>query len=153
MKGTRKKHNATFKARGDQGRSTLPIGCASCASPASRANSKSGEMPAFAAHIPTDAAANKGFDIDKVKGRRVTSAVALTTIGADIETSWATPQQASPTVRRSGPTSGRCWLGTGTIFRISGENPQLVWGCPLVSPHVRQKAMIGHRCYVEQPDD
>jgi putative transposase len=45
------------------GRSALPT---DCASPASRENSESGEMPAFA-HIPTGATANQGFDIDEVK--------------------------------------------------------------------------------------
>ncbi|WP_414644625.1 integrase core domain-containing protein, partial [Bradyrhizobium sp.] len=47
------------------GRSAVPT---DCASPASRANSESGEMLAFA-HIPTGATANEGFDIDEVKGR------------------------------------------------------------------------------------
>jgi putative transposase len=69
------------------GRSALPTGCAS---PASRANSESGEMLAFA-HIPTDTAANKGFDIDQVKGRTLASAIALTAIGADIKTGRAPP--------------------------------------------------------------
>jgi hypothetical protein len=44
------------------GRSALPIGSAP---PASRASSESGEMLAFG-HIPTGAAANKGFNIDDV---------------------------------------------------------------------------------------
>src|SRR5271169_6038471 len=69
------------------GRSALPTGCAS---PASRASSVGGEMLAFA-HIPTGAAANKEFDIDEVNSRLVDPAVALTTIGADIETGGATP--------------------------------------------------------------
>ena len=69
------------------GRSALPIGCAS---PASRAGSESREMLAFA-HIPTDATANKGVDIDEVKRRIVAPAVALTAIGADIEIGRATP--------------------------------------------------------------
>jgi putative transposase len=69
------------------GRSALPTGCAS---PASRASSESGEMLAFA-HIPTGAAANKGFDIDEVKGRIAAPASAMTAIGADIETGGATP--------------------------------------------------------------
>jgi len=69
------------------GRSAVPTGCAS---PASRANSESGEMLAFA-HIPTGATANKGFAIDQVKGRTVASAIALTAIGADSETGRATP--------------------------------------------------------------
>ena len=42
-------------------------------------------MLAFA-HIPTGTAANKGFDIDQVKGRCVAPASAMTAIGADIET-------------------------------------------------------------------
>jgi hypothetical protein len=45
------------------GRSALPTGSAS---PTSLASSESGEMLAFA-HIPTGAAANKGFDVDRVK--------------------------------------------------------------------------------------
>ena len=69
------------------GRSALPTGCAS---PASRASSESGEMLAFA-HIPTGTAANKGFNIDEVNSRLVEPAVALTAIGADIETGRATP--------------------------------------------------------------
>ena len=69
------------------GRSALPTGCAS---PASRANSESGEMLAFA-HIPTGATANKGFDIDEVKSRVAAPASAMTAIGADIETGGATP--------------------------------------------------------------
>jgi hypothetical protein len=47
-------------------------------------------MLAFA-HIPTGAAANKGFDLDEVKGRIVAPASAITAIGADIETGGATP--------------------------------------------------------------
>ena len=43
------------------------------------------------AHIPTGTTVNKGFDIDQVKGRTVASAIALTAIGADIETGRATP--------------------------------------------------------------
>jgi hypothetical protein len=46
-------------------------------------------MLAFA-HIPTGATANKGFDVDEVNGR-LEPAVALTAIGADIETGRATP--------------------------------------------------------------
>jgi len=69
------------------GRSALPTGSAS---PASRASSTSGEMLAFA-HIPTGTAANKGFDVDEVNSRLLGPAVALTAIGADIETSRATP--------------------------------------------------------------
>jgi len=69
------------------GRSALPTGCAS---PASRASSEGAEMLAFA-HIPTGTAANKGFDIDEVNSRLLEPAVALTAIGADIETGRATP--------------------------------------------------------------
>ncbi len=69
------------------GRSASPTGSAS---PASRASSTSGEMLAFA-HIPTGTAANKGFDVDEVNSRLLGPAVALTAIGADIETSRATP--------------------------------------------------------------
>jgi putative transposase len=69
------------------GRSALPTGSAS---PASRASSDSGEMLAFA-HIPTDATANKGFDIDEVKSRIVKPAIAVAAIGADIEIGRATP--------------------------------------------------------------
>src|SRR6201998_1360410 len=69
------------------GRSALPTGSAS---PASRASSTSGETLAFA-HIPTGTAANKGFDIDEVNSRLLKPAVALTAIGADIETGRATP--------------------------------------------------------------
>ena len=69
------------------GRSALPTGCAS---PAFRASSESGEMLAFA-HIPPGAAANKRFDIDEVNNRLVEPAIALTAIGADIETGRATP--------------------------------------------------------------
>jgi putative transposase len=69
------------------GRSALPTGSAS---PASRASSESGEMLAFA-HIPTGATANKGFDVDQVNVEPAVAAVALTAIGADIETGRATP--------------------------------------------------------------
>ena len=69
------------------GRSASPTGCASHAS---RASSESGEMLAFA-HIPTSTAANKRFDIDQVNSRLAEPAVALTAIGADIETGRATP--------------------------------------------------------------
>jgi hypothetical protein len=69
------------------GRSALPTGSAS---PASRASSEGGKMLAFA-HIPTGAAANKGFNIDEVNSRAVDPAVALATIGADIETGGAPP--------------------------------------------------------------
>jgi Integrase core domain len=64
------------------GRSALPTGCAS---PASRASSEGGEMLAFA-HIPTGATANTGFNIDEVNSTYLEPAVALTAIGADIET-------------------------------------------------------------------
>jgi len=60
------------------------------ASPASRASSESGEMLALA-HIPTGTTANKGFDVDEVNSKIVEPAVALTAIGADIETGRATP--------------------------------------------------------------
>src|SRR5438128_42404 len=69
------------------GRSASPTGCAS---PASRASSESGEMLAFA-HIPTGATAYKGFNIDEVNSRFVEPAVALTAIGAEIQTGRATP--------------------------------------------------------------
>jgi putative transposase len=69
------------------GRSALPTGSAS---PASRASSEGGEMLAFA-HIPTGATANKGFDMDEVKGTIVELAIAPTASGADIETGRATP--------------------------------------------------------------
>jgi putative transposase len=69
------------------GRSALPTGCAS---PASRASSEGGEMLAFA-HIPTGATANQGLNIDGVNSRPLEPAVALTAIGADIETGRVTP--------------------------------------------------------------
>src|SRR6478752_2479332 len=69
------------------GRSASPTGCAS---PASRASSEGGEMLAFA-HIPTGATANEGFNIDEVNNRFAEPAVALTAIGADIETGRVTP--------------------------------------------------------------
>src|ERR1700720_4342369 len=70
------------------GRSASPTGRAS---PASRASSESGEMLAFA-HIPTGTTANKGFNIDdEVNGRLAEPAVALTAIGAEIETGRDTP--------------------------------------------------------------
>jgi hypothetical protein len=47
-------------------------------------------MLAFA-HISTGATANKGFDIDEVKGRIAAPASAMTAIGTDIETGGATP--------------------------------------------------------------
>ena len=59
--------------------------------PAFRASSESGEMLAFA-HIPTGTTANKGFNIDdEVNGRLAEPAVALTAIGAEIETGRDTP--------------------------------------------------------------
>ena len=58
--------------------------------PLSRASSESGEMLAFA-HIPTGTTANKGFDIDELKSRLVEPAIAPTAVGADTETSRATP--------------------------------------------------------------
>ena len=69
------------------GRSAMPTGFAS---PALRASSESGEMLAFA-HIPTGATANKGFDIDDVKGGIVEPASVPTASGADIEIGRATP--------------------------------------------------------------
>jgi hypothetical protein len=42
-------------------------------------------------HIPTSATANKAFDIDEMNSTLVEPAVALTAIGADIETVRATP--------------------------------------------------------------
>jgi hypothetical protein len=42
-------------------------------------------------HMPTSTAANKGFDVDDVNSKIVEPAVALTAIGADIETGRATP--------------------------------------------------------------
>jgi putative transposase len=66
------------------GRSALPTGCAS---PASRASSKNGEMLAFA-HIPTGTTTNRRIDQKGFEGR-VTSA--STAIGADIEIRGATP--------------------------------------------------------------
>jgi len=69
------------------GRSAPPTGCAS---PTSRASSESGEMLAFD-HIPTGATTNTGFNIDEVNSRLIKPAVALTAIGADLETGRATP--------------------------------------------------------------
>jgi putative transposase len=69
------------------GRSALPTGSAS---PASRTNTESGEMLAFA-HIPTGTTARKGLDIDQIEGRSIAPAIALTAIGADIEIGRATP--------------------------------------------------------------
>jgi hypothetical protein len=43
------------------------------------------------AHILTGATANNGFDIDEVNRRLLAPAVAVTAIGADIETGKATP--------------------------------------------------------------
>jgi hypothetical protein len=60
------------------GRSDPPTGCASSAS---RPGSESGEMLACA-HIPTGITANKGLDNSKL----IEPAIALTAIGADIET-------------------------------------------------------------------
>jgi hypothetical protein len=46
------------------------------------------------------------------------------------------------------------WGKTGTCINSSStwRKPQLVWGCPSVSPHVRQKAMIDHKCSVGRPE-
>jgi putative transposase len=69
------------------GRSAVPTGGAS---PASRASSESREMLVFAP-IPTGAAANKRFDIDKLNHRLIVPAIALPAIAADIATRRATP--------------------------------------------------------------
>ena len=69
------------------GRSAPPTGCAS---PASRASSESWEMLTFA-RIPTGVTASKELDIDQLKGRTLAPAIALSAIGADIETGWDTP--------------------------------------------------------------
>src|SRR6266516_4174954 len=69
------------------GRSALLTGSAS---PASRESSESEEMLAFA-HIPTGTTPSKGVDIDEVKIRSITPAIAPTAIGADIEIGRATP--------------------------------------------------------------
>jgi len=65
------------------GRSAMPTGCAS---PASRASSKSGEMLAFA-HIPTGTT-NRRIDQKGFEGRITSTSMA---IGADIEIGGATP--------------------------------------------------------------
>src|SRR5260370_34384441 len=69
------------------GRSASPT---SCASPASRANSESGEMLAFA-HIPTSTTASKGIDINDSERELMAPAVALIAIGDDGEIGRATP--------------------------------------------------------------
>ena len=69
------------------GRSALPTGCAS---PASRANSESGEMLTFA-HIPTGTAANHRIDVDEEKDRSDAMTVAKSAIGAGSEIGRATP--------------------------------------------------------------
>src|ERR1700737_2995122 len=66
------------------GRSALPTGCAS---PASQASSKSGEMLAFA-HIPTGTTTNTRIDQKGFDGRVTSASMA---IGADIEIRGATP--------------------------------------------------------------
>jgi len=66
------------------GRSALPTGCAS---PASRASSKSREMLAFA-HIPTGATPNGKIDQKDFEDRITSAAMA---IGADIAIGRATP--------------------------------------------------------------
>jgi len=66
------------------GRSALPTGCAS---PASRASSKSGQMLAFA-HIPTGTTTNTRIDQKGFEGRVISASVA---IGADVEIRGATP--------------------------------------------------------------
>ena len=60
------------------------------ASPPPELPRKAGEMLAFA-HITTGATANKAFDINEMNSRLVEPVVALTVIGADIETARATP--------------------------------------------------------------
>jgi putative transposase len=69
------------------GRSALPTGSAS---PASRANSESGEMLAFA-HIPTGATANKDSDNDDGRSGIVVATVARTATGAEINIGRASP--------------------------------------------------------------
>jgi len=69
------------------GQSASPTGCAS---PASRANSESGEMLAFA-HIPTGTTTNQGLDVDDSKSRTVAPASVLTALGADLKPRGATP--------------------------------------------------------------
>ena len=66
------------------GRSALPTGCAS---PTSRASSKSGEMLAFA-HIPTGTTTNTRIDQKGFDGKITSAPMA---IGADIEIGRATP--------------------------------------------------------------
>src|SRR5438132_309332 len=66
------------------GRSALPTGCAS---PTSRASSKSGEMLAFA-HIPTGTTTNTRIDQKGFDGKVTSASMA---IGADIEIRGATP--------------------------------------------------------------
>ena len=62
-------------------------------------------MLAFA-HIPTGATANTGFNIDEVNSTYLEPAVALTAIGADIE------------------TGGGYTLRRGLGCRMSGVQPQ-----------------------------
>ena len=57
---------------------------------APRASWEGREMLALA-HIPTGTAANKGFDVNGVKDSSSAPAVAIATIGADIETGRAKP--------------------------------------------------------------
>ena len=67
------------------------IGCADrLRFPASRANTESGGMLAFA-HIPTGATANTGIDVNDSKNSTVVPASALNTPGADLKTRRATP--------------------------------------------------------------
>ena len=66
------------------GRSASPTGCAS---PASRASSKSGEVLAFA-HIPTGTTTNTRIDQKAFEGTVTSASMA---IGADIEIRGATP--------------------------------------------------------------
>ena len=90
MKGTHKKHNATFKSkvptvalvviRGDRPRRSVALP----ALPPLREPARKVGNARLRPHTH-GATTKKGFGIDKVKGRRVTPAVALTAIGADIE--------------------------------------------------------------------
>jgi hypothetical protein len=69
------------------GQTASPTGCAS---PASRANSESGEMLAFA-HIPIGTTTNQGLDLDDSKNRTDAPASVLTALGADLKPRGATP--------------------------------------------------------------
>ena len=69
------------------GRSAMPTGCAS---PASRTNSETGEMLAFA-HTPTGTTASTKIDHEEVRGKITEPVVAPSAIGADIAIGRATP--------------------------------------------------------------